>query len=245
VGTTRGRAGRDAGRARGDLGAGAGGAGEHLHHAPGDRAVGLDAKKKTIAASERDEDTRSAWKGAVSALDPAAFVFVDETGSNRGMTPAYARAPRGKRAHGRAPAQRGTNVTVVAALSLAGIGAAMTLTGALDREACEVYVREVLVPTLRPRQLVIWDNVRPHQGETVRALIEAAGCRLLFLPAYSPDFAPIEHAFSKLKAFLRRAEARTRDALEEAISAALATITADDALGWFAHCGYHPLAEQP
>jgi transposase len=159
------------------------------------------------------------------------------------MTPTYARAPRGERAHGRAPAQRGTNVTLVAALSLDGIGAAMTLTGALDRPACEVYVREVLVPHLRPGQLVLWDNVRPHQGETVRRLIEARGCRLLFLPPYSPDFSPIEEAFSKLKTFLRRAEARTRDALEAAITAALATITAADAQGWFAHCGYSPLAE--
>ena len=97
---------------------------------------------------------------------------------------------------------------------------------------------------LRPGQIVIWDNGRPHQGETVRALIAARGCRLLFLPAYSPDFSPIEHAFSKLKAALRRAEARTRAALEEAIRAALATITAADAQGWFTHCGYSPPAEQ-
>jgi transposase len=178
----------------------------------------------------------------VTALDAATFVFVDETGSHRGMTPTYARAPRGERAHGCAPAQRGTNVTLVAALSLDGIGAAMTLTGALDRDACEAYVREVLAPSLRPGQIVIWDNVRPHQGATVRALIEARGCRLLFLPAYSPDFSPIEHAFSKLKAALRRAEARTREALEEAIGAALAAITAQDARGWFTHCGYLPLA---
>jgi transposase len=179
----------------------------------------------------------------VTALDAAAFVFIDETGSHRGMTPAYARAPRGERAYGRAPAQRGTNVTLVAALSLAGIGAAMTLTGALDRDACEAYVRDLLVPTLRPGQIVIWDNVRAHQGAAVRALIEGRGCRVLFLPAYSPDFSPIEEAFSKLKTFLRRAEARTREALEAAIAAALATITAQDARGWFAHGGYHPLAQ--
>lgn len=159
------------------------------------------------------------------------------------MTPTYARAPRGQRAHGRVPAQRGTNLTLVAALSLAGPGAAMTLRGALDRAACEVYVREVLAPTLRPGQIVIWDNLRVHQGETVRAEIEGRGCRLLFLPPYSPDFNPIEEAFSKLKTALRRAEARTRAALEAAIAAALATITAQDAEGWFAHCGYRPLAE--
>jgi transposase len=244
AGATRCRARCHPGRPLCDVGAGARGAGERLHHAAGDRAIGLDTKKKTVAASERDEAARAVWKDAVTARDPADFVFVDETGSHRGMTPTYARAPRGQRAHGQAPAQHGTNVTLVAALSLAGIGAAMTLTGALDGDACTAYIRELLVPSLRPGQFVIWDNVRAHQGETVRALIEAAGCRLLFLPAYSPDFNPIEEAFSKLKAFLRRAEARTRAALEAAIAAALATITAADARGWFAHCGYLPLAEQ-
>jgi len=159
------------------------------------------------------------------------------------MTPIYARAPRGERAPGRAPARRGTNVTLVAALSLEGSGAAMTLAGALDRAACEVYVRDVLGPTLRPGQVVIWDNVRAHQGDGVRAAIEARGCRLLFLPPYSPDFNPIEEAFSKLKEALRRAEARTREALEAAIAAALDAITAQDARGWFAHCGYLPLAQ--
>jgi transposase len=179
----------------------------------------------------------------MTALDAAGFVFVDETGSHRGMTPTHARAPRGQRAHGRAPAQRGTNLTLVAALTLDGIGAAMTVSGALDRDACEAYVRNLLAPSLRPGQLVIWDNVRSHQGETVRALIEARGCGVLFLPAYSPDFNPIEEAFSKLKTLLRRAEARTREALEDAIRAALAAITTQDATGWFAHCGYRPLAQ--
>jgi transposase len=159
------------------------------------------------------------------------------------MTPSYARAPRGQRAHGRAPAQRGTNLTLVAALGLDGAGAAMTLSGALDRAACEVYVREVLAPTLRPGQTVIRDNLRAHQGERAKALIEERGCRLLFLPPYSPDFNPIEEGFSKLKEALRRAEARSTEALEAAIAAAIATITAQDARGWFAHCGYHPLAE--
>ena len=159
------------------------------------------------------------------------------------MTPRDARAPRGERAHGRAPAKRGTNLTLIAALSLAGMGAAMTLAGAADGAACEAYVREVLGPSLMPGQIVLWDNVRTHQGEQLRELIEARGCRLIFLPAYSPDFSPIEEAFSKLKAWLRRAAARTTAALEAAIGAGLATITASDAAGWFAHCGYCPLAQ--
>jgi transposase len=159
------------------------------------------------------------------------------------MTPRYARAPRGERARGRAPANRGGNLTLIAALSLDGMGAAMTLPGALDGAACEVYVRDVLAPTLRPGQLVMWDNVRPHQRASLRPLIEAAGCRLLFLPGYSPDFNPIEQAFAKLKEALRRAAARTREALEAAVAAALDAITAADAHGWFARCGYRPPAQ--
>jgi transposase len=141
------------------------------------------------------------------------------------------------------PARRGTNLTLIAALSLEGIAAAMTLGGALDGAACAAFVREVLGPTLRPGQLVIGDNVRPQQGEAVRAEVAARGCRIRFLPAYSPDFNPLEEAFSKLKECPRRAEARTREALEEAIAAALARMTATDARGWFTHCGYPPLAQ--
>jgi transposase len=204
----------------------------------------LDAKKKTLVASERDDAERAAWRAAVAARDPTTFVFVDETGSHQAMTPRYARAPRGVRVGGHVPASRGANLTLIAALGPAGMGAAMTLPGALDGAACEVYVRDLLGPTLRPGQVVLWDNVRPHQRATVRALIEERGCHLLFLPPYSPDFNPIEHAFSKLKEGLRRAEARTRAALEAAIGSALATITAADAAGWFRHCGYHLPAQQ-
>jgi transposase len=203
----------------------------------------VDAQKKTVAAAERDEVARTTWHAEVSALDATSFVFVDETGSHLGLTPRYARAPRGQRASGRAPAKRGTNRTLIAALSLDGMGAAMTLAGAADGAVCAAYVREVLGPQLVPGQIVFWDNVRTHQGEGLRALIEARGCRLIFLPPYSPDFNPIEEAFSKLKAFLRRAAARTTDALDAAIGAGLATITASDAAGWFAHAGYRPLAQ--
>ena len=141
------------------------------------------------------------------------------------------------------PADRGTNVTLLAALSRDGVVAAMTLTGAADALAFEAYVREALAPTLVPGQIVFLDNLRLHQGAEVRRLIEARGCALRFLPAYSPDFAPIEQAFSKLKALLRRAGARTREALEAAIAEALAAISAHDAQGWFTACGYEPEAQ--
>jgi transposase len=142
------------------------------------------------------------------------------------------------------PRNRGENLTLVAALSAEGLGAAMTLDGALDAPAFEAYVRELLAPTRRPGQTVIMDNLRSHQGDTARRLIEARGCRLIFLPAYSPDLTPIELAFAKLKALLRRAAARAREALEAAIAQVLDAITAAEAASWFRHCGYR-LPKQP
>ena len=167
-------------------------------------------------------------------------MFVDESGTNLALTPRRARAPRGQRAHGAVPRNRGGNTTLIAALSLGGVGPAMTLPGAVDRPAFVAYVREVLAPALVPGQTVVLDNLAVHKGTASRRLVEARGCRLLFLPPYSPDFAPIAHAFSKLKASLRRAQARTSAALDTAIAAALDAITAQDASGWFRHCGYHP-----
>ncbi len=170
--------------------------------------------------------------------DPALLVFVDESGTNLAMTPRYGRAPRGERVVGPVPRNHGPNTTLVAALTLEGITAAMTLEGAADRDAFEVFVEQVLCPTLTPGQLVIWDNLSVHKSATAHRLITARGGRILFLPPYSPDFAPIEQAFSKLKTVLRRTGVRTRDALDDAITAALTTITAADAHARFTHCGY-------
>ena len=200
--------------------------------------LGWPRKKKSLGASERDEAARAGWREAVAAVDPATLVFADESGTNLAMTRRYARAPRGARAHAAAPRNPGTNTTLIAALSLAGAGAAMTLPGAVDARAFAAYVREVLAPTLVPGQTVVLDNLSVHRDAAVRRAIEARGCRLLFLPAYSPDLSPIELAFAKLKEALRRAAARTQEALEAAIAAALETITAADARGWFRHCGY-------
>ena len=165
---------------------------------------------------------------------------MDESGTNVAMTPRRARAPRGQRAYGRVPRNHGRTTTLVAALGVAGLGPTMTLPGALDRPAFVAYVRELLAPALTPGQVVVLDNLAVHKGAAIRRLVEARGCRLLFLPPYSPDFAPIEHAFGKIKEALRRAGARTHAALEDAIAAALDTITTQDALGWFRHCGYPP-----
>ena len=158
------------------------------------------------------------------------------------MTPLYAYAPRGQRAYGKVPRNYGATMTLMASLSLSGMGAAFILDGAADSSAFEVYVEQILAPSLTAGQIVILDNLSIHLGPKVRQAIEAKGCRLLFLPTYSPDFSPIEEAFSKVKTFLRRQGARTRETLQEALAQALDLITEADALGWFTHCGYPPPA---
>jgi transposase len=169
---------------------------------------------------------------------------VDETGSHIAMTPLYAYAPKGQRAVGKVPRNYGSTMTLIASLSLSGMGEALLLDGAADAAAFEVYIEQVLALSLHAGQIVILDNLSIHLGPRVRQAIEARGCRLLFLPAYSPDFSPIEEAFSKLKTLLRRVGARTREALQEAIGQALTLITAQDALGWFRHCGYSPVVSE-
>jgi transposase len=173
-------------------------------------------------------------------LDAKRLVFVDECGSNIALTPLYARAPRGQRASGSVPRNRGANTTLLASLSREGIGEAMILEGAADTLAFEVYIEQALAPSLSAGQIVVMDNLSIHTGEHVRQALADRGCSLLFLPTYSPDLSPIEEAFSKLKAYLRRVGARTHEALEEAICQALLTVTTEDALGWFGHCGYRP-----
>ena len=183
---------------------------------------------------------RAAWREQATQLPSGDLVFVDETGSHIAMTPRYAYAPRGQRAVGKVPRNYGATMTLLASLSLAGMGEAMLLDGAADAAAFEVYIEHRLAPSLRPGQIVILDNLSIHLGDRVKQAIEAKGCRLLCLPAYSPDFSPIEEAFSKVKTFLRHQGVRTREALQEAIGQALDLITTRDARGWFRHCGYTP-----
>ena len=160
------------------------------------------------------------------------------------MTRTRARAPKGKRAYGRVPRNRGKNTTLIASMSLNGIGQAMTFEGATDKEFFEAYVERFLAPALRPGQVVVLDNLGSHKGERIRDLVEARGASLLFLPAYSPDFSPIEEAFSKIKALLKKEAARTREALVEAIGRALDAVTPEDAKGWFVHSGYEIEAQR-
>jgi len=171
-------------------------------------------------------------------FDPGRLVFVDECGTNIGLTPLRARAPKGERAFGKAPRNRGKNTTLLASMGLGGMGPCLAVEGSTTKAVFEAYVEEVLAPSLSPGQVVVMDNLSAHKGERVRELVEGRGAKLLFLPSYSPDFSPIEEAFSKLKSLLRRAEARTREALVEAIGRALDAVTSDDVRGWFEHCGY-------
>ncbi len=165
-------------------------------------------------------------------------MFVDECGSNVGLAPLRARAPRGERAHGKAPRNRGKNTTLLASMGAGGMGPSLAVEGGTTKAVFEAYVEKALAPSLWPGQVVVMDNLSAHKGERVRELVEERGCEVLFLPSYSPDFSPIEEAFSKLKALLRRARARTKEALVEALGRALDTITPEDVKGWFGHCGY-------
>ena len=186
----------------------------------------------------RDEAARTAWREAVAQLDPQQLVFVDESGSHTSLTRLYGWAPHDRRAFGSVPRNHGKNTTLVAALTPGGLQEPWLIEGAITTETFAWYIREQLAPTLRPGQVVVLDNLSVHKAASIRQALEARGCELLFLPPYSPDFTPIEQAFSKLKAILRGLGARTHEALVEAMHAAVEAITPADASAWFAHAGY-------
>ena len=168
-------------------------------------------------------------------------MFIDESGFHTSMTRLRARAPRGKRAYGKVPRNRGKNQTLIASITLeGGMGEAIAIKGSTDAELFETYVEEFLAPSLNEGQVVVLDGLGAHRTEKVRELIEARGAELLFLPSYSPDLNPIEEAFSKIKNIVRKIGARTREALDEAISEAMSAVTLEDVTGWFTHCGYEP-----
>lgn len=159
-------------------------------------------------------------------------------GSNLALTRLFGRAAPGARIPEGVPQNRGQNITTLAVLSVQGVEAAMTVDGAVDGELFLTYVRQVLGPTLSEGDLVVMDNLKAHKVAGVEEAITATGARVEYLPPYSPDLNPIEKCWSKIKTFLRRAKARTREALEEALRQALLTITEADVRAWFTHCGY-------
>ncbi|MCA1728145.1 MAG: IS630 family transposase [Actinobacteria bacterium] len=205
----------------------------------------MDPKKRSVGATERDRWLRAAWRILVAGqIDAQRLVFVDEMGSNTSLFSLYAWAPRGERARCSVPRNRGKNTTLLASMTTEGMGPCVAVVGATTRVVFETFVERLLAPALRPGQVVVMDNLGAHKGERVRELIQERGCELLYLPPYSPDLNPIEEAFSKLKGLLRRAGARTRAALIEAMGRALDALTGEDARGFFEHCGY-PIPAQP
>ena len=158
---------------------------------------------------ERDEWLRAAWRVTVAReITPERLVFVDEMGTNTSLHPLYAWSPKGERARCSVPRNRGANTTLLASMTAEGMGACLAVQGATTRIIFETYLEKVLLPSLRGGQVVVMDNLSAHKGERIRELLESAGCELLYLPSYSPDFSPIEEAFSKVKGLLRKAEAR-------------------------------------
>lgn len=199
----------------------------------------MATQKKSPIASERDEDARGLWRWLARHFDAKRLVFIDESGFNTSMTRLRARAPRGKRAYGKVPRNRGKNQTLIASITLeGGMGEAMCIKGGTDGAVFEAYVEKFLAPSLHEGQVVVLDGLGAHRSERVREIIEGRGCDLVFLPPYSPDLNPIEEAFSKIKNIVRKFGARMREALNEAIAEALSEIKLEDVIGWFSHCGY-------
>lgn len=182
---------------------------------------------------------RRLFIAAIQEEDVTRFVFVDETSTHLSYCRRYGRAPAGRRLDQAVPLHGGPNVTLLAALTPDGLGALLSVNGAVNGEVFAAYLDQVLGPTLRPGDVVVLDNLSVHKVAGLDQIVQQYGARLLYLPPYSPDFNPIELAFSKLKTWLRTAKARTRDALEEAILAAAAWITEQDAKNCFDHCRYH------
>jgi transposase len=180
----------------------------------------------------------------ISSIDSDRFVFVDECSSNTSLAPLYGWARKGERAHQKALRNWGKNITLLSSISKErGMGASLVVEGSTNGTVFQTYLEDVLLPTLERGQVVVMDNLSSHKAESVRQLIEAKGCELIYLPPYSPDFNPIEQAFSKLKSYLREACARSRKTLMEVIGEALHTISASDAEGYFQHCGYRAVVQ--
>jgi transposase len=205
----------------------------------------LELQKKTLGATERDEEERAAFRERLRGVDAERLLFVDESSTNVALTPRYGRAPKGERARGKAPRNWGKNVTLISSIGVEGMGASMSIEGSSDTDSFGRYMREVLAPTLKRGQIVLMDNLSVHTSKWVRDLVEGKGCELWLLPSYSPDMNPIEEAFSKVKNLLRKAKARTLEALFEATAQALRSVSADDARGYFEHCGYEMPQDHP
>lgn len=204
------------------------------------RKLKITRKKKSLHAAERDAPRvrrkRRAYRRAMAAVAPEHQVFVDETGANTAMNRTYGRAPRGQRVQGAVPG-RWTSVTLVAGLRLSGVVAPLAFEGAMDAPTFRAYVEQVLKPELRPGDVVIWDNLKPHADRQAQASVTGARALLEPLPPYSPDLTPIEKLWSKVKGVLRSVAGRTTEAVYGAMRTALDTVSESDIRGWFGSCG--------
>jgi transposase len=188
---------------------------------------------------------RAAFRERVmSSIDSERLVFVDECSTNISLAPLYGWGRRGERVPQKAPRNWGKNVTLLSSIAKdVGMGASLVVGGSTNTKVFETYLTEVLLPTLEEGQVVVMDNLSSHKAQKVRELIEGEGCGLIYLPSYSPDFNPIEQAFSKLKSYLREACARSHETLMNVIGEALRTISASDAESFFDHCGYRTVVQ--
>jgi transposase len=205
---------------------------------------GRSRSKKTVYATEQERPDvlkkREEWADGQIGLDPDKLIFIDETWASANMARARGRAPRGERLRTSIPHGHWKTTTFVAGLRLSGMAAPMVLDGPINGHVFQAYVDQVLVPELREGDIVVMDNLGSHKGAGVRAAIEAAGAKLLYLPPYSPDFNPIENAFSKLKMLLRTAAERTVEGLWNAIACCLDRFTPRECANYFAAAGYEP-----
>lgn len=181
---------------------------------------------------------REAYLAEVASVAADRLVVVDESGAKTSMTRTRGRAPRGERVHASVPGGHWRVTTMIGAVRAGGVAAVSTVEAATDGATFLAFVREALVPALRPGDVVVMDNLGAHKVKGVREAVEAAGARLLYLPPYSPDLSPIELCWSKVKQFLRSAAARTAEALGEAITTAFRAVSETDLRNWFRHCGY-------
>jgi putative transposase len=195
-----------------------------------------------MVATEQDRPDiarrRAQWLKYQHLIDPARLVFIDESWTKTNMAPLRGWAPRGKRLPGKAPFGHWNTMTFVAALRHDRVEAPWLLNKPINGERFLVYIKAVLVPTLKPGDIVIMDNLGSHKSKAVRDAIRNAGAKLLFLPKYSPDMNPIEKLFAKLKHYLRKAQARSIEAVCEAIKHILATVTPKECSNYLAHAGY-------
>jgi transposase len=200
------------------------------------RKLGLPRKKKIPRSQEQDrpdvQEQRQEFCAKLAGVDPRRLVFVDESGANTAMTRTHGRAPVGQRVYTNTPG-RWESITMTCGLRLSGVTAPLAFRGATNTDIFETYVQEVLVPELKPGDVVIWDNLKPHKSEEAIEAIEATGARVEPLPPWSPDLTPIEEMVSKVKGAMRSAGARTTHAVYWAFASALDQVTLEDIAGWF------------